>query len=300
MKENRVIVSGFLLVLLIGCGSDSYDPEPPEDELYTAFSNHQQVTITGYSGDIMEPFISRDGSTLFFNNNGPNKDLYYASFVNLTTFQYEGALPSVNTSAVEGAPSMDSAGNFYFVTTAFYNPPSNYHTIYTGQWNGSSLNHVSPAVGLAMDMNGFLNFDIEISADGNTAYFNDGDFRGGNNFPDDANIAIALKSGSEFIRDVNSTNILINVNTTDLEYAPAISADQLELFFTRLYLSNLTTEFFRATRNSINESFTNVQKVDGLSGFIEGTAYSPDERSLYYHKRNDTTGAFELYVMTRN
>jgi hypothetical protein len=38
---------------------------------WAAFENPQPVTVTGYSGDLMEPFLSRDGQILFFNNRNP-------------------------------------------------------------------------------------------------------------------------------------------------------------------------------------------------------------------------------------
>jgi hypothetical protein len=55
---------------------------------YGAFTDPQPVTIEGYSGDAMEPFISRDGRYLLFNtsNNAPDTALQYATRVNDQTF----------------------------------------------------------------------------------------------------------------------------------------------------------------------------------------------------------------------
>src|SRR5260221_5721335 len=44
------------------------------------FANPERVTIAGYSQDAMEPFITRDGTRLFFNNSN-------ASTVNTNLFQ---------------------------------------------------------------------------------------------------------------------------------------------------------------------------------------------------------------------
>lgn len=64
------------------------------------------------------PFLSRDGGTLFFNDAGPNKDIYHAAFVDGLTFQFLGALSSINTLAVDGTPTMDAASTFYYISTA--------------------------------------------------------------------------------------------------------------------------------------------------------------------------------------
>ena len=47
----------------------------------TEFSTPVRVTINGYTGHAMEPFITRDGSYLFFNslNDGNDTSLYYAA-----------------------------------------------------------------------------------------------------------------------------------------------------------------------------------------------------------------------------
>ena len=53
-----------LTCLATGCsGSGGSAPPPP-----STFANPQRVTILGYSGDAMEPSISRDGRYLFFNS----------------------------------------------------------------------------------------------------------------------------------------------------------------------------------------------------------------------------------------
>ena len=92
---------------------------------------------------------------------------------------------------------------------------------------------------------------------------------------------------------------MANVNTAKLEYAPAISASGLELFFTRLDLSTTETGIYRTVRATSNSVFDPPQLVSAIAGFVEGPALSPDEKSLYYHKLNTSTGDFELYRVTR-
>jgi len=314
-KENKIIkffryfslllVIALGLVSIIGTGGGSSSPPPslppPASNDYTAFSNPEIVTITGYSDDVMELFISCDGTYLFFNNNagGPtNKDLFWATFVDDTTFQFQGAITAINTLAVDGVPTMDATNKFYYVSTANYNPPD-YDTLYVGTWNGSEVTGSTPLTGLANTTPGFVNFDIEVNPDGDTLYFNDGDFSGGNGFPDAADIVIAVDLGSGFARDPASATIMANVNTDNLEYAPAISADGLELFFTRLDLGTNEARIYRAARFDDSSAFGTSQLVSAIDGFAEGPTFSPDEKSLYYHRLNTNTNRFEIYRVTR-
>ena len=291
-----------VVFLLTSCNSDGDSSSPTASNDYTALSNPELITINGYVSDVMEPFISRDGSFLFFNNAGgaTGKDLFYATRIDDTTFNYQGPLSNLNTAAVDGVPTMDSANTFYYVSTGFYNPPTTYDTLYTGLWTGSNVTGSAPVTGLAITVPFWVNFDIEVSPDGITLYFNDGDFTGGNSFPDTANIAIAIDSGGGvFIRDPNSAIIMANVNTTNLEYAPAISTDGLELFFNRLDLNTLEARIYRTTRADSSSVFGIPQRVSAITGFAEGPTFSPDEKSLYYHKLNTGTGTFELHRVTR-
>jgi hypothetical protein len=70
-----------------------------------------------------------------------------------------------------------------------------------------------------------------------------------NGGPKTADFVIAIRDGTGFKRDHKSAAILKHVNTEALEYAADISADGLELFFTRVNFP-LTTPpaIFRAAR----------------------------------------------------
>src|SRR5471032_1721771 len=87
---------------LVGCGGSSgaVNGSPPAPPPCTAFANPSDVAITGYTGDAMEPFISRDGQYLFFNNrNDPaiNTDIYCAARVDDQTFTFLGPVAGVNS-----------------------------------------------------------------------------------------------------------------------------------------------------------------------------------------------------------
>lgn len=302
MHYFSIAMSAAVLAGLLGaCGGGGSDPPPPS----TQFCNPELVTITGYPGDVMEPFISRDGSTLFFNDEGgptdpTEKDLYYATFVDATTFAYQGPL-NINTAAVDGVPTMDDNGKFYYVSTIDYDPPGNkFDTLYTGDWTGTTVDNPTVVADLADPTPGAVNFDLEVNPDGDTLYFIDGTFSvSGGAVPVSADIVIAVDSGGGFARLLDSATILANVNTSELEYAPAISRDGLELFFTRLDLATLEAGIYRTRRSSTSSAFGVPERITAIEGFVEGPTLSPDEKSLYYHRKNPTTNKFELYRVTR-
>lgn len=298
---NNLFLSLVVLALtniLFSCDGGGSAPTPLIE--YTDFSNPELVAVINYSGEVMEPFISRDGVYLFFNDNGSDKDIFYATYFDDITFQFQGAITDINTPKVEGVPTMDVLYNFYYVSTNNYDPSmGSYDTLYTGTWTGTTVTDSTAVVGLAITTPGFINFDIEVSSDGTTLYFDDGDFRGGNSFPDTANIVIAVNSTGSFVRDPNSAATLATVNTSKLEYAPGISSDGLELFFTRLDQNTLEAQIYRAARSNISDPFGPSQRVSVIDSFAEGPSLSPDQKSLYYHRKNTSTNLFELYRVTR-
>ena len=87
------------------------------------FGNPEPVEIVGYRGHAMEPFISRDGRHLLFNNlNDPseNTDLHWAERITATSFRYGGKIEGANTKALEGVPTLDRNGTLYFISPRSY------------------------------------------------------------------------------------------------------------------------------------------------------------------------------------
>jgi Tol biopolymer transport system component len=288
-----------VLVLLTACGgggSSGVAPDPPPQ--FGTFTNPQRVTIVGYgNGDhAMEPFITRDGRYLFFNNsNDPatNTNLHWAERVDDLTFQYRGEIAGVNSAALDGVPSMDTAGNFYFVSTRSY--AQSLSTLYRGVYANGTVTGVDLVSGISKVNAGAVNFDAEISPDGNTLYFVDGQFNGGS-VPTAAEILIATKQGGTFTRLANAAEIMQQVNSgAGLEYAPAISASGLEIFFTRLEGTNAA--IYTATRSSAMAPFGAPRRIQAITGFAEGPSLSPDGKSLYYHLNDN--GTFAIYRVTR-
>jgi hypothetical protein len=117
--------------------------------------------------------------------------------------------------------------------------------------------------------------------------------------PATADIFIAKKQGDVFERAPDNDAVLKLVNTKALEYAPAISSDGLELFFTRVEKITATAEprIWRAARKSIHDPFGEPQLVSAITGFAEGPTLSPDGLSLYYHAREG--GKFVIIRVTR-
>ncbi len=283
--------------MLLGCGGSARTAGTPAPPLYTAFSNPTRVTITGYTGDAMEPFISKDGQYLFFNNrNDPavNTDLYYASRVDDQTFTFLGPVPGVNSPALDAVASLDSLGNLFFVSTRSYS--TSLSTIYSGQFGSAGVANVALVPGVSLQQSGKVNFDAEISADGQSLWFDDGDYSMGS--PTAASIAIANRQGTTFVRQANSGALLAAVNTADLNYAPCISVDGLELFFTRASTAaGATPAIYRATRHDTNSAFTTPELVGGATGYVEAPSLSADGHLLYFHQM--VNGAFVIYHLQR-
>ena len=259
------------------------------------FVNPRRVTILGYADHAMEPAISRDGKYLFFNNSNaaPNTNLHWAQRIDDLTFQYQGEIGGVNTAALDGVASMDRNNVFYFVSTQSYS--ATLSSLYRGTFVGGNVSGVELVPGISALTFGMLNFDAEISPDGNTLYFVDGKFNFPNPVPSTADILIAERSGVHFVRLANAADVMRQINTSALEYAPAISTSGLEIFFTRLEGS--ASGIYAATRPNASAPFDTPKKIQAITGFVEAPTLSVDERSLYYHK--DENGRFVIYRVTR-
>lgn len=261
---------------------------------FGVFTSPQPVTIEGYTQDAMEPFISPDGDYLFFNNsNGaPDTNLYYATRIDDLTWQFQGEIGGVNSSALDAVASMDVNNTFYFVSTRSYS--ETFSTIYSGTFSGGSVADVALVPGISKQKAGDVNFDACISPDGGTLYFDDGVYSSSGDLLH-ASIAIATRDGDQFARVRNSAAIMHEINMHGLNYAPDISASGLEFFFTRF--DGTLPAIYTATRARTSKPFGKPQKIKAITGFAEAPALSPDEKSLYYHE--NVNGVFEIYRVTR-
>ena len=329
LAELLLLVS--FSVLAIGCGQsggNNNETIPIDDSNQSptpVYANPRAVTISGYDGDAMEPYISRDGSTLFFNNlnastlsNGDENDtnIHYATRIDDFTFEYIGPVIGASEDNImqqnelEGVPTMDSGRRFYFIRTIDYldNTSEDYlRSIYSADYANGSLTNIQSVANLRTDRQageapvpGELNFDVEIHQGGQVLYFVQGIFSG-NAFPDEANIGIANKDAEEFIVDAASDDLFEQINTNNLEYAAAISANQLELYFTRASGNSLLGfdfEILVATRDSLSEPWQTPVKIEAIQGEVtEGPSITADGALLYYHQKVD--GIFQIFVVSR-
>jgi hypothetical protein len=253
------------------------------------FANPERVTIRGYDADAMEPFLTRDGRYLLFNDsNAPGRDtnLHYAERVDDLTFDYRGEIAGANTAALDAVASVDGEGNIYYISTRSYEQTLS--TIYRGRFDDGRVTDVSLAGGVSRMIPGAVNFDVEVSADGETLYFADGVFTGGP-VPQSADLVMARRNGDTFSR--LDPGLLANINSGELEYAAAISADQLELFFTRF--GSDEPRIYRSTRSATDQLWSRPERIDEIAGFVEAPTISPDGRALYYHARRGTRFVIE-------
>ena len=294
MRTRHIRFEPTLLIALLVCVACRRSHSSSAAEALE-WSDPQRVAILGYRGDAMEPFLSRDGRYLFFNNlNEPkvNTNLHWAQRLDDLTFQYKGELQCVNTAWLEGVPSMDRDGNFYFVSNRSYDQTAS--TLYRGHFSAGNISSVELIPGVSVSRPGIVNFDAEISADGNTLYFVESQFsRTGQ--PKTAVILFARKKGSTFVRDDASNAMLRSVNGFGLDYAPATSPSELEIFFTRADQNGPV--IYTARRTSLMSPFGEEMRIRVIDGFAEAPTLSPDGKSLYYHRRDGDH--FVLYRVSR-
>lgn len=265
------------------------------------FGTPQAVTVTGYTGSLMEPFIAKNDTTLFFNCGDPDRNIHYATKVNNTTFAYAGTVSGVNTLNMECAASMDANGLFYFSSDR--SKSIDRLLIYRGTYANGVVSSVSAVVGLSRTPGNWMTLDGEISVDGTTFWFSD-------NPVDDAgrssSLAFATKNADgTFTRAANSDTILQNVNSLDtFLYAPSISADGLTLLFTRcrgaILSSNQTrADIWATTRPNTTSPFAPpVLVYMGCNTFSEGPSLSGDGTRLYVHDKN-VDGSYSIVMLTR-
>lgn len=326
--NSRSFLTSIIHLVLTGTCGDGNNAEA-DAVCPVSFANVREVSIVGYNGDAQEPSISRDGNYLFFNNlnsatlpNGDENDtnLHFAMRTDESTFQYMGEIAGANTDNIsgttaeanelEGVASLDKNDKLYYVNTINYldtESPDYLRSIYQGDFSNGSVLNVSSIPNLKNDrpagqepILGELNFDLEVHYDGEILYFVEGIFSG-NPFPDEANIGVASNSSGAFVSMPDSGAEMAAVNTDSLEYAPSISTDLLELYFTRA-VGSVSTGYnfgiYMATRPSPADNWSNVSRLQNLNGdTVEAPSISFDGKLLYFHKKVE--GVFKVYVAER-
>jgi Tol biopolymer transport system component len=255
------------------------------------------VEIAGYSGSAMEPFISPDGMFLLFNNasgeegdvNDSPKRMYFASRTGALSFRFLGELPGVNAhiagSRTDAAvPSLDARGRLYFTSDRQYRKDRN--SIFVGDFNGRAVTNVHAVEGDISDPGtpGQINLDMGISPDGETLFVSRasvGPFGLLSRLlgrPLEFHLLEARREGDRFNLDPKSAQTLKNVDS-GFEYAPAVSRDGLELFFSR------GPRIMVASRSSVDHPFDEPRVLSALTGeHAEAPTISLDSKELFFHQ----------------
>lgn len=266
------------------------------------FGDEKKVEIAGLTFDAMEPFISNDGSTLFFNslNSGGNTNLYYALRINDSTFTYMGLVEGCYDSSpnhLDGVASLDMLNNFYWVSLRNY--PIQIENLHKGNYSSGNVSDITRVYG---DFNsyipGWLIMDAAITHQGNELYYCNAFFNNcTNGTPCETQMGVALYvNDSTFNKAPNSDFIFQNINDTNyINYAPQVSNDGLELYFTRLQLNSINTEICVSVRSSLSESFGSPTVIHSNIGFVpEAACLTSDNQIIYYHQK-DASGIFHIY-----
>lgn len=284
-------------ILLLAACAQAPEPAPPD---WARFGQPQSVTIRGYEGDAMEPFLARGGDVLFFNNsNAPSAqtDLHWAERTDDATFQYRGAVSGANSMALDGVASMSADGRLCFISTRSYEETLG--TVYCTTWRDGSSEAPTLQDDVSVRIPGRLMFDLEVSIDGSTLIVADGEFRGGA-MPASADLRQARWRDDRFVLSPEDDALFAAINTRALEYAAAISADGLTLAFTRLesQFPFVRTSIWLAQRDRTDAPFDAPVRVDPIEGeLIEGPTFSPDGNTIYYHRK--TGDRFTIWRITR-
>ena len=299
----------FISLIIISCSSN--DSEITESPTYPSFGSKIEVTINDLSFDAMEPFISSDGNYLFFNNlnDGINTKLYYATKIDDSTFNYVGELTGTNqltSPHLDAVADMDSNGNFYWTSTRNY--PAELNNLFHGNFSAGNVNDIERVQGdFNMNTPGWLVMDHGISLDGQFLYFNNARFDDANcQGPCETTLGVAEKNNaSAFTTLPNSDLILQNINDVNyIYYAPCISSDNLELYFTRYLKGQITSgtifEICVAVRsNSLSEfSIPKVLFSEAISNLIEAPTLTVDKNIIYYHRK--ISGSHKIMMRYRN
>ena len=312
----RIALCGGMLALNLSCTLPAPAQVAPglQPGPHGEFGAPVPVAVLGYSDaapaddgaarEVMEPFLTRDGKYLFFNNSNDasvDTNLHWARRIDDVTFAYMGEVPGVNTTQLEGTPSVDAEGTLYFVSPRSYG--RSFSTVYRARWEGS-VAEIALVPGVSERVPGIVNFDVEVSADGNELIFVAGEFQRGDSLPRTADLRHAYRQGNKFVRDPYSAQMFAAVNTDALEYSAALGSDGLELFFVRADPKReVRPAIYRSTRSTRTAPFSSGVRINSASVHrdgdrdVEGPALSSDGLTLYFHQRG--AHGFALFCVQR-
>ena len=288
-----------LIISLLGKNTISAQAVP-------AFGPEIKVTISGLTFDAMEPFISPDGNTFFFNslNAGGNTNIYYALKENDSTFTFMGLVDGCydpSPEHLDGVAAMDKDNHFFWISLRNY--PFVFENLFSGWYSDGAVTDISRVYGdFYIYEPGWLIMDATINYEGDLLYFNNAYF---NNclfgMPCDASIGVAEKiNDTTFAKLWNSETLFANVNDTNyIVYAPQVTENGLELYFTRILNGTVNSEICISTRANINDAWSLPTVIYANLGFVpEAATPTTDKKIIYYHQKEET-GIFHIYMRYR-
>lgn len=298
-KFKKMKIKILLLVLLTIINQQTFS------QSYPMFGPEINVTISGLTFDAMEPFISPDENTLFFNslNSGGNTNLHYATKINDTTFIYSGLVAGTYDSSLnhlDAVASMDSTNNFFWVSLR------SIPNLYKGNYSSGNVSNISQVYG---DFNiyipGWIIMDAAINYQGDQLYYCNAYF--GPTFTECSGAPCAARLGvaqvindSTFNKLINTDTIFSNINDTNyIVYAPQITPDGLELYYSRLLIGGYDTEICVSVRNSVSDVFSFPMIIHSNFGYFpEAASPTIDKQKIYYHQK-DSSLAYRIFVRYR-
>lgn len=288
-----------MAVVLVACSTEEVGINEQERQAIS-YGKEVSVVINGWTFDAMEPFISPDGETLFYNslNDGINTKIYFAEKVNDSVFNYAGELKGVNQENpphLDAVPDMDIYNNFFWTSTRNY--PAELDNLFYGVLVDGTVTNIGRLQGdFYKNIPGWIVMDHGVSTDGQHLYYNNARFSENDcQGPCEAELGIAQKINESTFETVPGSSLLLeNVNNPDyIIYAPHISSDDLELYFSRylqgtLY-SETKVEICVAVRTATSAPFSKplVLFSGNISNIVEAPSLTLNKNIMYYHRKAD-------------
>lgn len=274
-----------------------------DEDLSLSFGDEEEITVENYTGDLMEPYISADGSILFFNslNDGVDTSIYYAVKSGENRFISQGRLEGVNgvEPHLDAVSTMSDDNTFYFISTRNYT--NSYDNVYSGKYENGKVSGLEAVKGdFYIETPGWIVMDVEISRDGKNLYYVNAYFKESGIVSSKLGIATKDGENNSFTKLSNSDEILQNINDSDyLVYAAGISRDGLELYFTRVNLVKTAVEICVAERTTPTGIFSEPKVIDINGDMFEAVTISGDMSRIYYHKKASASDKFRIYTKSR-
>lgn len=295
-----------LVMIIAACASD--DGNPIVNDI--AYENPLEVTINGYTDHAMEPFLSPDGQTLFYNsqNTGINTKLYYASRISDTEFEFKGEVAGANetqSNQLNAVPDLDETNQFYWTSVRDY--PDKLDNLHFGTYANGAVTSVGRVQGdFYVGQAGWLVMDHGISFDGQTLFYNNARFDEQNcEGPCETFLGMAKKeTNGIFNKITDSDSVLAQINDANfIYYAPSITKDELELYYTRYragtVVPSTAIEICVSIRANKTDAFgsPSVLFSSTILTIVEAPTLSTDKSLMYYHQK--VNGLHKILLRTR-